>query len=272
MCQSKEFLQPDKNFQKSIIKNLDLNQPDKITDYIPTKTSVQILNIYLQELLKEESMKSTMLIETYREEKTHILQILLTILSKKHQLMTTLEVENMMRDIVTKLGSVDLEAAEAAAYLIVYKKFHLPVFVSGVQKDFSKAILESLREALVREGLEREVHSLLTTGEELKTMTEMELLTVLRSVNEKICKKYKYEGIILVFDNFNEFLNDCSEEAFILVIEKLKIICEFANTSQKEKLSVIVVSDMSMKEYENKLSKEVLNSYLDVERKIREII
>ena len=329
MYQFKEILQVDKKFQKSVNMRLDLNQSDKITSYVATRASVHILNTYLQQLLEEGTMKSTMLVGPYGKGKSQLLLILLAILSKKNQSLRTSETETMMRDIVRKLGTIDTKAAEAAAYLIAFEKSYLPVIVSGTQRNFSKAVLLSLKEALVQEGLEnlipdtyygeaiktilhwknnfpftyekfveylkekrysetgfikqleryerralkyfKEIYPLLTSGSVFEPMVQMDLLTVFRSVNEKICNEYKYKGIVLIFDEFSKFVEGYPKDTFSQAMEELQNLCELANSSRKEKLSVILVAHKPMKEYGNALPKEVLNSYLGVEGRIREI-
>lgn len=149
-----EILKIDKKFQKSINMRLDYNKKDKIKSYIPTRASVHILKTYLQEFVKEQGMKSTMLVGPYGKGKSHLLLILLALLSKKNQNSNIPEVKKIMEDVVQKIKKLDVEAGVAAAYLIEQKKSYLPVIVSGAQKDLSRAMLLSLREALVREGLE----------------------------------------------------------------------------------------------------------------------
>ena len=149
-----EILQIDKKFQKSINMRLDYNQKDKIKSYIPTRASVHILKTYLQEFVKEKGMKSTMLVGPYGKGKSHLLLILLALLSKRNQNSNIPEVRKIMEEVVQKIKKIDIEAGVAAAYLIEQKKSYLPVIVSGAQRDLSRAMLLSLREALVREGLE----------------------------------------------------------------------------------------------------------------------
>lgn len=157
MQQLNEIIEINRKFQKSINIRLDYNKKEKITSYIPTRASVQVLKVYLQQFVKEQGMKSTILVGPYGKGKSHLLLILLALLSKKNQASHTPKTKQMLEEVIRKISAVDKEAGEYAGYLVENQCCYLPVIVSGVQSDLSRALLLALKEALVREGLEHMV-------------------------------------------------------------------------------------------------------------------
>ena len=99
MCDFKDIVQINKNFQKSINMRLDYNKPDKIESYIPTRASVQILKIYLNQFVNEGGLKSTILIGPYGKGKSHLLLVLLALLSKKNQTSDNLKAKKMLHRV-----------------------------------------------------------------------------------------------------------------------------------------------------------------------------
>lgn len=329
MQQLNEMIEINRKFQKSINIRLDYNKRDKITSYIPTRASVQVLKTYLQQFIKEQGIKSTILVGPYGKGKSHLLLILLALLSKKNQDSDTPDTRQMLQEVVTKIAIIDQEAGEYASYLVASHHAYLPVIVSGVQSDLSRALLLALKEALVREGLEhmvpdtyfeeakktitqwkecypatykafleylnkaqiseqgfllgleryerenleyfQKIYPALTAGSVFEPMVQMDLLTLFRSVNEVLCKEYRYKGIILIFDEFSKFVEGYPRERFSSAMEELQNICELANHSGKEKLYVMLVAHKAIKEYKNYLTAEMINAYVGVEGRINEI-
>lgn len=154
MCDFKDIVQINKNFQKSINMRLDYNKPDKIESYIPTRASVQILKIYLNQFVNEGGLKSTILIGPYGKGKSHLLLVLLALLSKKNQTSDNLKAKKMLQVAVEKIRQKDEEAGDYAATIVKEQRCYLPILISGAQNDFRRALLLSLKEALVQEGLE----------------------------------------------------------------------------------------------------------------------
>ena len=68
------------NFKNSINLYLNLNKKEKIDSYIPTKSSVDILEQYLDAVL-DNKQHSTLLIGPYGKGKSHLLLMLLATLT-----------------------------------------------------------------------------------------------------------------------------------------------------------------------------------------------
>lgn len=154
MCDFREIVQINKKFQKSVNVRLDYNRPEKIAGYIPTRASVQVLKRYLNQFVQEGSIKSTILIGPYGKGKSHLLLVLLALLSKKNQESSNPKIRQMIEEVIGKLREKDEEAGEYARIIVKERQYYLPVLISGVQSDLGRTLLLALREGLVREGLE----------------------------------------------------------------------------------------------------------------------
>lgn len=323
MQQLKEMLQINKNFQKSINLRLNYEQEEKIDGYIPTRASVQILKKYMEQIVRG-GVRSSILIGPYGKGKSHLLLVLLALLSKKNRE----KHGEVLERLVDKLGGVDDEAAGLARQTME-KSCYLPVLVSGTQQDLNRTFLLALREALEREGLSglmpstyyeeaqkaicvwneqypdtyirfqeylkergktidshlhglqqyeeqellcfQEIYPLLTAGSVFEPMVQMDLTVLYKSINEAICQQYGYSGIVLIFDEFSKFVEGYPKERFSGAMEVLQSLCELANSSKEQELHVILVAHKAMKEYKNKLPKEVINAYTGVEGRLHEI-
>ena len=71
------------NFKNSINLYLNLNKKEKIYSYIPTKSSLNILKRYVGSVIKNKD-HSTILIGSYGKGKSHLLLILLAVVSMQH--------------------------------------------------------------------------------------------------------------------------------------------------------------------------------------------
>ena len=146
-----ELVQINQNFQKSIHIRMDYNQIDKIESYIPTKASIQVLDKYLSELGKKDGDRATMLIGPYGKGKSHLLLVLVALLSQANR--ADEERRKVLHDLITKIGKVNLETEKKIRQLLADNKVYLPVFVTATTKDMDRAFLLALKEGLEREGL-----------------------------------------------------------------------------------------------------------------------
>lgn len=139
----KEIIHIDKRFQNSINLQLDLKNKRKIDSYIPTKSSVIVLDKYLGHI-QNNNDKANILIGPYGKGKSHLLLILLYLLSGEKGKSTDL--------LIDKIKQCNIKTAKIAEETLS-KKF-LPVIVSGTYKDLNHAFLAGLSDALNREGLQ----------------------------------------------------------------------------------------------------------------------
>ena len=192
MNQLMKLIQMNHQFQKSINLQLDLKDYERIGSYIPTRSSVAILERYLDSITGESNENATILIGPYGKGKSHLLLVLLAIL---HGELSEIE------PIVAKIRKVDEIAAKRIDKLKQQKKKYLPVLVTANSgNDLNQSFILALREALLRENLENvapesnysEALAVIKNWEEKFPDTYRNLLVFLKKKNYTI-KELTYE-------------------------------------------------------------------------------
>ena len=96
--QLRDYVKFNSDFRDSVNLYLDLNKVDKIRSYIPTKSSVDILEQYLDSVL-DNKQHSTLLIGPYGKGKSHLLLMLLAALTLKNNA----ENDKLMGELCNKI-------------------------------------------------------------------------------------------------------------------------------------------------------------------------
>lgn len=147
MEQCMKLIQTNQNFQKSVNLQLDLGNYERIGGYIPTRSSVAILERYFAALDGVSAENATILIGPYGKGKSHLLLVLLALLQGKSK-------ENDA--LLKKIGKhVEDEDSKNIRNVVTAGKKYLPVLVNPTAgEDLNQIFLMALRDALVRENLE----------------------------------------------------------------------------------------------------------------------
>lgn len=146
----REIIKFNNGFKTAINLYLSLNKPEKISGYIPTKSSINIMGEYLQAVI-ENKEQATLLIGPYGKGKSHLLLVLLAVLTMDR----TDENNEVIECLIRKVFSVDENGERVASYIRTIwedKKF-LPVLISNSNGDLNQAFLYGLNEALKRNNL-----------------------------------------------------------------------------------------------------------------------
>ena len=145
--QLRDYVRFNSDFRDSVNLYLDLNKVDKIKSYIPTKSSVDILEQYLDAVL-DNKQHSTLLIGPYGKGKSHLLLMLLAALTLKNNASNDALMDELCDKIKRVSGEVQKKVSKA------YKQGkYLPVLIMSTQGDLNQAFLVGLNEALKREKL-----------------------------------------------------------------------------------------------------------------------
>ena len=147
MPELKDYISFNDDFRDSVNLYLDLNKAEKIDSYIPTKSSVDIMNQYLNAVINNTN-QSTLLIGPYGKGKSHLLLFILGLLSMERNEFNNKLIDNLKN----RVRLVNEETADAMECLWSKGKF-LPVLVMSSQGDLSQAFMVGLNDALKREGL-----------------------------------------------------------------------------------------------------------------------
>ncbi len=144
-----EFVEFNNEFRNAINIDLNLNHKGKLLSYIPTKSSVDILKRYMK-AIQGNIMHASMLIGPYGKGKSHLLLVLLGILT----LDRNNEAEKKIFDtLYERIYKVDNEAAELMLNIWQHKSGRfLPVIVN-CQSDVNQAFLLALSKSLKLYGL-----------------------------------------------------------------------------------------------------------------------
>ena len=141
MSRLKDFINIDKRFQNSINLQLDIQNKNKVDGYIPTRSSIKILDGFLENVLENKD-NANVLIGPYGKGKSHLLLVLLAILSDKTG-------ENT-KSIITKIGEVSGSTGNKAKTFIEKQRPLLPVIISGIDRDLNHGFIAGLVESLKR--------------------------------------------------------------------------------------------------------------------------
>lgn len=147
----KEIIEFDESFKSSINLYLNLNNRDKVLRYIPTKSSVAFLNEYL-ESVKKNKEQSSLIIGPYGKGKSHLLLVLLAVVSMERNSKNA----EVINELISKIKTVDdigEDVAENVSYIWDKKGRFLPVLITNTQEDLNQAFLYGLNDALKREGI-----------------------------------------------------------------------------------------------------------------------
>lgn len=146
-----EIIGFDENYKNSINLYLNLNNRDKILRYIPTKSSISFLNEYLM-AVKDNKEQASLMIGPYGKGKSHLLLVLLAIVSMERNPENTEVVDKLISKIrtVDDIGEV---AADNIETIWKEKGRFLPVLITNTQEDLNQAFLYGLNDALKREHI-----------------------------------------------------------------------------------------------------------------------
>lgn len=135
----------EKGFQTSINIAYDLNNEDKVKSFIPTMSSIDIIEDVILSTSVQDRGRARILIGAYGKGKSHIVLMLMSLLVKKD--ITLFKVLlNKIREQNTKLYSFLTD------YINSDKKL-LPIIISGSSTSITQSFLSALQIALKNENL-----------------------------------------------------------------------------------------------------------------------
>ena len=146
----KDVISFNGNFKTAINLYLSLNKTEKVLSYIPTMSSVRFLGEYAKAVLDNKE-QATLLVGPYGKGKSHLLLVLLAVLS----LDRTPENEGVIRQLIQKISQVEEVGATVAEDInkIWCKKKFLPVLINDTTGDLTQAFLYGLNDAMKRAEL-----------------------------------------------------------------------------------------------------------------------
>lgn len=143
----RDFIKTNEGFQYSINLQYDLNKLDKISGYIPTSSSVNILRSYVSNIYTDSKERANILIGPYGKGKSHLLLILMALISSYKS-------EDEINKMIEKIGKIDEKLKKLIFEIRKDNKKILPVIISGNTYDLNQSFLIGIKDALEREGLD----------------------------------------------------------------------------------------------------------------------
>lgn len=143
----RDIIGVNENFQYSVNLQFDINNIDKIKEYIPTKDGCELLKIYINSILYGKN-RATTLIGPYGKGKSHLLLVLITLLDDYEK-----EDKPYIDNFIMKIKKTDEELYEMLTSIRKEKKKIMPIIINSNYGDLNQAFLLALSEALQREHL-----------------------------------------------------------------------------------------------------------------------
>ncbi len=143
-----EIVNFNNSFKTAVNLYLSLNKIDKVLNYIPTKSSIILLDDYMNSVINNKE-QSTLLIGPYGKGKSHLLLVFLAILSLERNDENTKVVEKIINDF----SKVDDDTIAEKIRLLWNKKRFLPVIINDTNGDLNQSFIAALNDALKRDGL-----------------------------------------------------------------------------------------------------------------------
>lgn len=177
-----------KGFQTSINIAFDLHNDDKVKNFIPTMSSLDIMEDVLYSVGVRATSRSRILIGAYGRGKSHIILVLMSLLFKKD--LALFEV------LLEKIKENNPTFYEYALDYIKSDKKLLPIIVSGSSSSLTQSFLSALQQALKDENLS-------------DLMPETHFVAAVNAI-----ELWKTEYV----DTYNKFVDELSEPVENLVI------------------------------------------------------
>lgn len=139
-----EMISVASGFQYSVNIGYDLNHDDKLQNFIPTRSSLELLQDILLSTEETSNERARVLIGAYGKGKSHIVLTILSILMRKNW------------DTFTKMKQCVEEYPELAQYVQNYYDSNrklLPVIISGSSSSMPQSFLLALQRALSENSL-----------------------------------------------------------------------------------------------------------------------
>lgn len=141
-----DLISIDNRFEKSINLLLDLNNEKKVSDYIPTRSSIRLLREYLAETVTYTGSRATALIGPYGKGKSHLLLVILYLLSMGKTAVS--------KELIKRIIAIDSDSERLLKTIVKSKASFLPVVLNvNASNSLEQTMIRSLFHALDRDKL-----------------------------------------------------------------------------------------------------------------------
>ncbi len=146
-----EVVQFNSSFKTAVNLYLSLNKKEKVLSYIPTKSSLQFIDEYLNAVI-ENKEQATLLVGPYGKGKSHLLLVLLALLSLERDKENTKTINELCKTF-KQVEEVGPRVVEKIDLIWSKKGKFLPVIINDSKGDLDQAFVMALNDALKRNNL-----------------------------------------------------------------------------------------------------------------------
>ena len=146
----------NEKFQTSVNLKFDIDKKNKVREFIPSRSTVNILEEYLRDIFETETSKSSLIVGAYGKGKSHLLLVLLNLLMNRREDGWSDVINELIQKISkVKLGKNSEEKAAAAGIREWLDRGYryLPVIISFGKDSLESSYLIALKQALYKYGL-----------------------------------------------------------------------------------------------------------------------
>ena len=141
----KDIIDIAKGFQTSVNIAYDLNNDDKVRGFIPTMSSLDVIEDVLLSTSASASQRARILIGAYGRGKSHIILVLMSMLFRKDL--------GLFEPLLKKMKTNNPELCNYVTEYLKSDKRILPIIVRGSSSSLTQSFLSALQQALSVEGL-----------------------------------------------------------------------------------------------------------------------
>ena len=141
----RELIGISKGFQTSVNIAYDLNNDDKVRGFIPTMSSLDVIEDVLLSTVASSTQRARILIGAYGRGKSHIVLVLMSLLFKKDKA--------IFDALLKKMKANNPALYEFAVEYLKSNQRILPIIVRGSSTSLTQSFMSALQQALSEEGL-----------------------------------------------------------------------------------------------------------------------
>lgn len=234
-----ELVKINETFQYSINIQFDINNINKVKEYIPTTDSCQVLECYVNSINGKFS-KSTTLVGPYGKGKSHLLLVLLTLLNDYEA-----ADEKIINTLINKINKINPNLANDITTIRNEKKKYMPVIINSNYSNLNQAFLLGISEALEREKISDLI------------------IDTYFDIAYKVIAKWENEGYDDVIEKFSICLNDTG-----VSLKELKSKLKKYDEESYEIFKRVYTCVMHGMEFNPLVNTDIIKYYKDVNYRI----
>ena len=296
-------------FQYSVNIGYDLNNDDKLKNFIPTKSALALLRDILSSTVPDSTERARVLVGAYGKGKSHIILTILSMLMQRDRslfthLMPKIKedpelnqlVNNYYSDEKNRILPVIINGTSGSLLqrtldengLDIMPETNYRAAVNAIQKwktDYPKTYDKFKKEislpvdAFVSELNDynaaiysefEEVYPKLTSGSIFNPFVGFDVVELYESVVKSL-KERGYLGIYVVYDEFSKFLESNITVASVSDTKMLQDFAEKCNRSGENELHLLLISHKEISNYIDQLPKAKVDGWRGVSERFRHI-